>query len=107
MKQIPLSKPITAHGEKLHVLELQEPDYDQVAKFGMPFSLTESGGVKLDSASALAYIPELAGIPLSSAKQLALYDIFVISMSIMGFFTGSKTPENSENGSTTQPISGD
>ncbi|MBH2950202.1 phage tail assembly protein, partial [Serratia marcescens] len=83
------------------------PTYDQVAKFGMPFSLTESGGVKLDSAAALAYIPELAGIPLSSARQLALFDVFAISMSILGFFTASKTPENSESGSTTLPISGD
>jgi len=107
MKEITLSKPITAHGETLHVIELQEPTYDQVAKFGMPFSLTESGGVKLDSAAALAYIPELASIPLSSARQLALFDVFAISMSILGFFTASKTPENSESGSTTLPISGD
>ncbi|WP_455872022.1 phage tail assembly protein [Serratia proteamaculans] len=107
MKPIALSKPITAHGETLHVVELQEPTYDQVAKFGMPFSLTESGGVKLDAASALTYIPELAGIPLSSAKQLALYDIFVISMSILGFFTGSKPQTDSESDSTTQPTSGE
>ncbi|CAX55822.1 phage tail assembly protein [Erwinia pyrifoliae] len=107
MKPIALSKPITAHGETLHVIELLEPTYDQVAKFGMPFSLAESGVVKLDAAAALAYIPELAGIPLSSARQLALYDIFVISMSILGFFTGSKPQENSENDSTTQPTSGE
>ncbi|CAI0963665.1 Uncharacterised protein [Serratia liquefaciens] len=106
MKQIPLSKPITAHGETLHVLELQEPDYDQVAKFGMPFSLTVTGQVKLDSAAAMAYIPELAGIPLSSAKQLALPDIFRISMSILSFFTDSTTQTNSESDSTTQPTSG-
>lgn len=107
MKEITLSKPITAHGETLHVIELQEPTYDQVAKYGMPFSLNEAGGIKLDSAAALAYIPELAGIPLSSARQLALFDIFTISMSILSFFTASKTPENSERGSTTRPISGD
>ncbi|HIF6681406.1 phage tail assembly protein [Serratia marcescens] len=107
MKQIPLSKPIMAHNEKLYVLELQEPTYDQVAKFGMPFSLTVSGEVKLDSAAAMAYIPELAGIPISSARQLALSDIFLISMSILGFFTASKTQQNSEKGSTTQPTSGD
>lgn len=107
MKPIALSKPITAHGETLHVVELQEPTYDQVAKFGMPFSLTDSGGVKLDAAAALAYIPALTGIPLSSAKQLALYDIFAISMSILGFFTGSKPQESSESDSTTPPISGD
>lgn len=107
MKEIPLSKPITAHGETLHVIELQEPTYDQVAKFGMPFSVGEKGVVKLDSASALAYIPELTGIPLSSARQLALFDIFAISMSIVGFFTASKIPGSSDSDSTTPPGSGE
>lgn len=106
MKQIPLSKPIMAHNEKLHVLELQEPSYDQVEKLGIPFSYTDTGEMRLDTRSSLAYIPVLAGIPRSSAEQLALKDVFMATMTIISFFTDSAPQTNSEDGSTTQPISG-
>ena len=107
MKQLVLSKPITAHGETLRVIELQEPTYDQVAKFGMPFTLTGVGGVRLDAAVALAYVPELAGVPLSSVKQLSPYDIFAVSMGVLAFFTPSTASVSSEHDSTIPPTSGE
>lgn len=106
MKELTLSKPIMAHNEKLHVLELQEPTYDQVEQFGIPFSYTDKGEMRLDTRSALAYLPVLAGIPRSSAEKLALKDVFVASMTIVSFFTGSEDLLNSEGDSTTLPISG-
>ncbi|EFE98317.1 phage tail assembly protein [Serratia odorifera] len=106
MKEFPLSKPIMAHNEKIHVLELQEPTYEQVEQFGIPFSYTDKGEMKLDTRSALAYIPALAGIPRSSAEKMALKDIFMATMTIVGFFTGSETPPPSDADSITPPISG-
>ncbi|WP_343530273.1 phage tail assembly protein [Yokenella regensburgei] len=106
-QELALKKPIMAHNEKLHVLELREPTYDEIEAIGFPFTVSGDGGVKLDSAVALKYIPVLAGIPRSSAAQLAKLDIFKASMLVLNFFTQSETDPASESESTTQPTSGD
>lgn len=107
MTELQLSKPIKAHGEDVHVLELREPTYDEVEMLGIPFNYTENGEMKLDTRAALKYIPLLANIPRSSAAKMSLKDIFMASMSIVGFFTGSDSQEPSENGSTIPPTSGE
>ncbi|MFG5974775.1 phage tail assembly protein, partial [Salmonella enterica subsp. enterica serovar Pomona] len=56
---------------------------------------------------ALKYIPVLAGIPRSSAAQLAKLDIFKACMLILNFFTRSETEEDFESGSTTPHTSGE
>ncbi|KTS70599.1 phage small tail protein E [Pantoea stewartii] len=106
MKELLLSKPVMAAGETLSVLEIREPTYDEVEQFGIPFSYTEAGEMKLDSRVTLKYIPVLAGIPRSSAAKLTLKDVFMASMTIVGFFTGSETAETSEPDSTTPRTSG-
>ncbi|BBV67553.1 MULTISPECIES: phage tail assembly protein [Enterobacteriaceae] len=94
MKEIILSKPITAHGEEVRVLELREPTYDEIESLGIPFSYTASGEMNLNTASALKYIPVLAGIPRSSAKQMTPGDVFSVGMAVIGFFTGSGNQED-------------
>jgi hypothetical protein len=84
-----LKKPIQAHGEELKVLDLREPTYEDIEKYGIPFDITENGDVKISTKSALGYIPELAGIPRSSAATLAPSDIFKLSMLVINFFTES------------------
>ncbi|HEE9503846.1 TPA: phage tail assembly protein [Salmonella enterica subsp. enterica serovar Derby] len=96
-----------AHNEKLHVLELREPSYDEIEAIGFPFTVSGDGGVRLDSLVALKYIPVLAGIPRSSAAQLAKLDIFKACMLILNFFTRSETEEDSESESTTPHTSGE
>ncbi|WP_239699783.1 phage tail assembly protein [Salmonella enterica] len=96
-----------AHNEKLHVLELREPSYDEIEAIGFPFTVSGDGGVRLDSSVALKYIPVLAGIPRSSAAQLAKLDIFKACMLILNFFTQSETEEDSESESTTPHTSGE
>ncbi|ENT9326983.1 phage tail assembly protein [Salmonella enterica] len=96
-----------AHNEKLHVLELREPSYDEIEAIGFPFTVSGDGGVRLDSSVALKYIPVLAGIPRSSAAQLAKLDIFKACMLILNFFTRSETEEDFESGSTTPHTSGE
>ncbi len=105
--EIELSAPVIAHGEKLHVLELRQPTYNEIERTGFPFTLTDEGGLKIDSTTALKYIPVLAGIPRSSAEQLAIADLFKISMAVMRFFTSSATEKTSDNDSTTLRISGE
>lgn len=104
--ELVLKKPITSHNEKLHVLELREPTYDEIESIGFPFTLSAEGGVKLDSAVALKYLPVLAGIPRSSAAQLAKLDIFKACMLILNFFTQSETEKTLDDDSTTSPGSG-
>lgn len=89
--EIVLKKPVTAHNEMLHVLELREPTYDEIEALGFPFIISGEGSIKLDSQVALKYIPLLAGIPRSSAAQMAKLDIFKTSMQILRFFTQSET----------------
>ena len=105
-KELALKKPIMAHNEKLHVLELREPSYDEIEAIGFPFTVSGDGGGKLDSAVALKYIPVLAGLPRSSAAQLAKLDIFKACMLILNFFTQSETEQTSDDDSTTSPGSG-
>ncbi|OSK10454.1 putative bacteriophage protein [Escherichia coli M056] len=100
MTELELKKPITAHNETLHVLEMREPTYDEIETLGFPFSISSEGGVKMDSQVALKYIPLLAGIPRSSAAQMAKPDIFRAGMIVMRFFTGSETDGTSGSGST-------
>ncbi|EAM8696045.1 phage tail assembly protein, partial [Salmonella enterica subsp. enterica serovar Derby] len=89
------------------VLELREPSYDEIEAIGFPFTVSGDGGVRLDSSVALKYIPVLAGIPRSSAAQLAKLDIFKACMLILNFFTRSETEEDSESESTTPHTSGE
>ncbi|CDZ82760.1 hypothetical protein BN1086_00847 [Citrobacter koseri] len=106
-KELVLKKPIMAHNEKLHVLELREPSYDEIEATGFPFTVSAEGAVKLDSSVALKYLPLLDGIPRSSAAQLTKLDIFKGCMLILNFFTQSETEETSEAGSTTQHTTGE
>ena len=107
MKEMTLKKPVMAHNEKLFVLELREPTYDEIEAVGFPFTVSGDGGIRLDSAVALKYLPLLAGIPRSSAAQMAKLDIFKACMLILHFFTQSETEETSDSGSTTSPTSGE
>ncbi|HAU8803636.1 TPA: phage tail assembly protein, partial [Escherichia coli] len=47
--EIVLKKPVTAHNETLHVLELREPTYDEIEALGFPFIISGEGSIKLDS----------------------------------------------------------
>ncbi len=86
MIELVLKKPIIAHKETLHVLEIREPTYDEIEALGFPFSVSPDGGMKMDSQVALKYIPLLAGIPRSSAAQMTKLDIFKAGMIVMRFY---------------------
>ncbi|EKN3827876.1 TPA: phage tail assembly protein [Yersinia enterocolitica] len=97
-KEIVLNKPILAHGEKLSVLSLREPTFEEIEKHGIPFNYGGDGQLNVDTRIALKYLPDLAGIPHSSAKTLTPPDIFMASMLIFSFFSASK--EESEESPT-------
>ncbi|AUQ42578.1 phage tail assembly protein [Yersinia ruckeri] len=88
--KLTLTKEITVSGEKVKELNLREPTYDEVSECGMPFTITQDGEIKLDSKATLKYLPIMAEIPPSSARQISPRDLMAVSMKILGFFTTSK-----------------
>ncbi|WP_311779053.1 phage tail assembly protein [Pantoea sp. YU22] len=105
-KEVLLSKPIMAHGEKIHVLEMRPPTFDEIETHGFPFTITSKGDIKLDTGAALPYVYLLAEIPRSSAAAMTAADLYKSAMSVMGFFTHSEAEKTSGDDSTTPPISG-
>ena len=41
MSELQLSKPITAHGETIHVLELRDPTGKDVRELGYPYQMNQ------------------------------------------------------------------
>ncbi|HEG1707422.1 TPA: phage tail assembly protein, partial [Yersinia enterocolitica] len=51
---VTLTKEITVGGEKVKELNIRAPEYDEIAKFGMPFSYSDNGSAKIDMSCTLA-----------------------------------------------------
>lgn len=97
MSVIKLSKPIEAHGEQVSELTLREPTTEDVIANGHPFLIIQSEddgtAVEIRAKSIARYISLLAGIPMSSVKELALSDFSKCQGAVMGFFgqSGAET----------------
>ena len=87
---VPLSKPITAHGEELRELVLREPTADDVMQEGYPYIVVPAQGggqgIQLQPSVVGRYAMRLAGIPMPSVKQLSVDDIQRLQVAVMGFF---------------------
>lgn len=94
MKEIQLSKPVRAHGEDVHVLELREPTGKDVRELGFPYTTTGDAGVKLDAAVVAKYVSRLASIPMSSVDNMTPADLNTLSWEVAGFFLGTSQQEN-------------
>lgn len=95
MKEITLTKPVRAHGEDVHVLELCEPTGKDVRELGFPYTTTGDGGVKLDAGVVAKYVSRLAKIPLSSVDAMSPVDLNSISWDVAGFFLETSAQDNS------------
>lgn len=87
--EIPLSKPIMAHGKELTALVLREPSSKDEIELGQPFFIiVDNGGqgIKIQLAVVAQYIVRLAGIPLSSVHALERADFSKAQAAVMGFF---------------------
>jgi hypothetical protein len=71
---IPLKRPITAHGKEITVLTLTEPGTEDLIAVGSPIlvipSATGDAGMEVRPKVVAAYITRLAKIPPSSVKEL-------------------------------------
>jgi len=71
-KKIELSKPITAHGETITTLTIQEPTIGALENIHL--TITDDGSVKLNLGDLQGFISNVAGIPISSVRQISLKD---------------------------------
>lgn len=88
VKVFKLSKPITAHGETVEELQINEPTGRDIRECGFPHRIS-ADGINFNSSTVMAYIERLANIPPRSVDQITPKDIFDISLIIMDFFTTS------------------
>lgn len=86
MITVTLKKAIQAHGEEISELNLQDPSFEQIQKFGLPVVSDSSGNFAVNAQVALKYIPELSGVPPSSIKLLSAYDINQLCWAVWRFF---------------------
>lgn len=96
MTTITLSKPIKVHGTDITELDLQDPNFDQIQRFGLPVSMDSTGNFTVNVAVAAKYIPVLAQIPPSSLKEAAPFDINNLCWAIWRFFMIPPTMEATE-----------
>jgi hypothetical protein len=80
-----LKRPVTAHGEQVSELQLEEPTTKLVMELGYPY-LVVDGGVQLQPKVAARYISRLAKVPMSTVEALPIPDLQFLQAWIMGFF---------------------
>ncbi|KIU31108.1 phage tail assembly protein [Atlantibacter hermannii] len=86
MMELQLTKPITAHGETVHVLELSEPTGKDVRELGYPYQMNHDESIKLLSGVVSKYIVRLANVPQSSVDQMSPADLNIAAWMVAGFF---------------------
>lgn len=112
--EIKLSKPVTAHGKEIDSLTLRPPTTGEIMEIGSPQLMMPSAdgvsiGVEIRPSVIGRYVVKLAGIPLSSVKELAPADFSRCQGAVMDFLMAGdgEAETNSWIGSSTSPTSGD
>lgn len=90
---IPLSKPITAHGEEVDEISLRKPTTEECIELGdykliIPSSDGQSAGVEVRKPVIARYVSRLAGIPMSSVKSLPYSDFLACEAVVVDFLQG-------------------
>lgn len=100
---VQLSKPIQAHGGEVSEITLREPDGEDVIAIGYPYLILMKDGqehaIEIRARVIYNYISRLGGIPLSSAKKIALRDLSKLQAVIMGFFGEGEGKSEAESSS--------
>ncbi|WP_318358053.1 phage tail assembly protein [Enterobacter sp.] len=86
MSELQLTKPIQAHGETIHVLELRDPTGKDVRELGFPYQLNQDESVKLLAHVVAKYISQLGGIPPSSVDDMSPADLNAAGWVVARFF---------------------
>jgi hypothetical protein len=85
-KTVALTVPIEAHGETLNALTFNEPTLAVLEDLELEI---RDGGAKLKGEMITKAIAALAGIPPTSARQIALADLPAIGRELADFLPAS------------------
>lgn len=89
---VPLTRPITAHGEELSALTFREPVPEDLMQIGSPVLLIPSAdgdmGIDVRPKVIAQYISRLASIPPSSVKSMCVADFMVCQGALLPFLQG-------------------
>lgn len=86
-KKIQLSKSIMAHGETITELTINEPTLGALEN--VHISVADDGSIKFNLGDLQGLISNVAGIPLSSVRQISLKDapkLFEVAKDFFGDF---------------------
>lgn len=81
-----LTKPVMAHGERIHVIDLKEPNGSHVRRLGYPFTLNKDFQIVLIGDVVARYISELGEVPPSTVDSMAPSDLYQLGLSVAYFF---------------------
>jgi|MDSZ01.3.fsa_nt_gb hypothetical protein len=84
--KVTLKKPITAHGEDVKELTLNEPTLG--ALDGVDLEISSEGRVKINLGDIAKIVANMADIPPSSAAQISIFDLREIAPAVMDFLGG-------------------
>ncbi|MDB2704916.1 phage tail assembly protein [Pseudomonadota bacterium] len=86
MEQLTLRKPITAHGEELHVLEFADPTSRDLQNHGQPVKFDADENFQFNMKSVAGYVSACCKIPPSSVDQMDARDLNDAAPMVAGFF---------------------
>ena len=81
--KIKLSRPIEAHGETLHELELGEIDLGALDNVNLV--ITQDGSIRINLGDLHRLIAGMAGIPPSSARRILVRDALAVKEKLSDF----------------------
>lgn len=84
--KIKLNKPIDAHGEEVTEIELRDITGGDVIDLGQPMNVNADQSFNFRMDVVARYISRLAGIPMSSVREMSPGDITNCAAEIAGFF---------------------
>lgn len=86
---VKLAKPVTAHGEQITELTLREPTVEDIMDLNQPFLIIvgdDETGIRIQGKTIGLYIVRLAGVPMSTVKQITPADFSAAQTVVMSFF---------------------
>ncbi|MCP1289819.1 phage tail assembly protein [Chromobacterium sp. S0633] len=91
--RIPLSAPITAHGEEITELVLRKPTTAESRAVGvLPYRIGAANMPEINVPASCQYISKCAGIPPSSVDLLDVADLNAACWAVAGFFLNPGSP---------------
>ncbi len=106
---VKLARPVQGHGEEIAQLSLREPTGEDAMECGYPFRTTADAKGRdiqiIDTEATSKMISALAGVPVSTVRQLAMVD-WNQCLQVISLFMVGATPKKSRTSTSTARAGG-